>query len=72
MAMAITVTYSAAFKRQLKRLSRRYRRIREDPQPLIDRLTAGETPGDRIEGMGYTLYKVRLRNTSAARGKSGG
>jgi mRNA-degrading endonuclease RelE of RelBE toxin-antitoxin system len=68
----VVVSYSDAFKRQLKRLSRRYRRIRDDIQPIIDRLEAGETPGDRISGLGQILYKVRVRNTAAARGKSGG
>jgi mRNA-degrading endonuclease RelE of RelBE toxin-antitoxin system len=68
----VVVSYSDAFKRQLKRLSRRYRRIRDDIQPIIDRLEAGETPGDRISELGQILYKVRVRNTAAARGKSGG
>jgi mRNA-degrading endonuclease RelE of RelBE toxin-antitoxin system len=68
----MAVSYTDAFKRQLKRLSRRYPRIRDDLQPLIDRLAAGETPGDRIQGTGHVLYKVRVRNTSAARGKRGG
>ncbi len=36
-------------KRQLRRLSRKYRRIRSDVQPLIEQLEAGETPGDQIQ-----------------------
>lgn len=66
------VSYSDAFKRQLRRLSRKYRRIRSDVQPLITQLEAGETPGDQVQGVGYTVYKVRLRNRDAQRGKSGG
>ena len=69
---AVTVRYSDAFKRQLKRLSRRYRRIRGDVQPLLERLSVGETLGDRIQAPGHVLYKVRVRNSDAARGKSGG
>ena len=41
-------------------------------KPVIDQLKAGKTPGDRIPGVGDLLYKVRVRNTSAVRGKSGG
>ena len=67
-----TVRYTEAFKRQLKRLSRRYRRIRDDVQPIIDHLQAGETPGARIPGVGHLLYKVRAPNTDASRGRSGG
>ncbi len=68
----VAVSYSDTFKRQLKRLSRRYRRIRRDLQPIIEHLAAGETPGDRIQGLGHTVYKLRVRNTDAKRGKSGG
>lgn len=68
----MAVSYSDAFKRQLKRLSRRYRHIRADVQLVIDQLEAGQTPGDQVRGLGHTLYKVRARNTSAKRGKSGG
>jgi len=68
----VAVSYSDAFKRQLKRLSRRYRHIRADVQLVIDQLEAGQTPGDQVRGLGHTLYKVRARNTSAKRGKSGG
>lgn len=41
-------------------------------QPLLDDLQAGQTPGVKISGVGYTAYKVRLPNTDAGRGKSGG
>ena len=52
-------------------MSRRYRRIRSDIQPIIEQLEAGETPGDQIQGRGYKVYKVRVRNSAAKRGKSG-
>ncbi len=66
------VQYSDAFKRQLKRLSRRYRKIRQDVQPIIDALLNNETPGDQIAGTDYTLYKVRAKNSDSQRGKRGG
>jgi mRNA-degrading endonuclease RelE of RelBE toxin-antitoxin system len=66
------VRYSAAFKRQLKRLASRYKQIKSDVQPIIDALIAGETPGDQIAGTTYTLYKVRAKNSDSQRGKSGG
>jgi mRNA-degrading endonuclease RelE of RelBE toxin-antitoxin system len=68
----VLISYSDAFKRQLRRLSRKYRRIRSDVQPIITQLEAGETPGDQIQGIGHTVYKVRVRNSDAKRGKSGG
>lgn len=68
----MVVRYTEAFKRQLKRLARKYRRIRTDLQPLINQLQTGDTPGDQIQYVGYTVYKVRVRNTDAQRGTSGG
>ncbi len=66
------VEYSAAFKRQLRRLARRYRQIKNDIKPVIDDLIEGRTPGDQITATGYTLYKVRAKNRDSQRGKSGG
>jgi len=66
------IGYSREFQRQLKRLSKRYRQIKKDIEPIIEALMADETPGDQITGADYTLYKVRAKNTDAKRGKSGG
>ena len=68
----MAVRYSDAFKRQLKRLARKYRQIRADLDPVIQQLDVGEMPGDQIPGIPYTVYKVRVRNTDAQRGTSGG
>ena len=35
-------------------------------------LTKGQTSGDQIQGGGYTHYKVRVKNSDAQGGKSGG
>ncbi|RKT43210.1 hypothetical protein BDD21_0532 [Thiocapsa rosea] len=37
--------------------------------PLPD---TGETQGDRILGVGYVFYNVRVKNSAAVRGKRGG
>lgn len=68
----MNVEYGRSFKRQLKRLARRYRRIKSDLEPILEALNAGETPGDQMTGHGYTLYKVRAANSDSQRGKSGG
>jgi len=66
------IEYGEGFKRQLKRLARRYRQIKKDIDPIINALIAGETPGDQVTGTDYTLYKVRAKNSDSNRGKSGG
>ena len=68
----MAVRYTATFLRQLKRLARKYRRIRPDLGTVINQLLAGQTPGDQMQGTGYAVYKVRVRNTDAQRGTSGG
>jgi len=35
-------------------------------------LEEGETPGDHIPGVGYTVYKVRVKSSDLSKGKSGG
>lgn len=68
----MNVEYSEGFKRQLKRLSRKYKRIKTDVSPILQALANGETPGSQITGVSYTLYKVRAQNSDSKRGKSGG
>ncbi len=68
----MVIRYTETFKRQLKRLSKKYRHIRTDVAPVIDQLLSGETPGDQVQGTGYIVYKARIKNTDSSRGKSGG
>lgn len=68
----VRVTFTERFQRDVERLGKRYRRIRLDLQPIIEQLGAGEILGDRIPDMGYTVFKVRVKNSNIQKGKSGG
>lgn len=68
----IEVRYSKQFKRDLKQLAKRYRRIKSDLSPVLEQLQSGEIPGNRIQGTEHLVYKARIRNTDARKGKSGG
>jgi len=68
----IDIRFTPEFKRALRILSKKYRHIRDDMEPVIDALQAGELPGDQIPGVGYTVFKVRVPNRDSAKGKSGG
>ena len=68
----VQISFAPAFRKDVKQLRKRYSRIQQDIQPLIDQLIAGETPGDQVQSTGYTVYKARLPNRDAQRGKSGG
>lgn len=68
----IQIALTPRFKRDLRELAKRYRLIRSDIQPLIEQLQSGEIPGDRIAGVKYQVFKVRLKNSNIQKGKSGG
>ena len=68
----IEIFFTPEFKRNVRALAKKYPHIHSDLQPLIDQLQSGEWVGDQVQGTGYTIFKVRIRNKDAARGKSGG
>jgi len=66
------IVYTLEFKRNLRQLAKKYRHIKSDVQPLIEDLRQGKTPGDQIQHIQYEVFKVRAKNSDAAKGKSGG
>ena len=68
----ILVEVTAKFKRNLRILAKKYRSIRNDIQPIIEQLEVGELPGDQISGVGYTIFKLRVKNSDVQKGKTGG
>ena len=71
-ASPIEIALTPRFKRDLRELAKRYRSIRNDLQPLIEQLQAGEILGDRIAGVKYQVFKVRIKNSNIQKGKSAG
>ena len=57
----VEVNLTPQFRKDLKNLAKRYRSIRKDLQSLIEELQSGNTPGDRIQGLDYQVFKVRLK-----------
>lgn len=68
----IEVSMTLPFKRRFKDLSKRYRKIQSDIQPIVEALESGEVIGDRIAGTDFVIFKVRARNSDIPTGKSGG
>ncbi len=71
-AMATRVSYHPLFDKKLDRLERKYPKTIDAVDSLIDQLELDERPGQRVPRVGYAVYKVRLPNRAARRGKSGG
>ena len=70
--MSVNVEFTPEFKRNVRALSKKYRHIRSDVDPLIVDLQSGQLPGDQVTGTGYTIFKVRVPNQDVRKGKSGG
>jgi len=56
----------------VRRLKKKYRHIKRDIEPIIERLQGGQLIGDQIAGTDYIVYKVRVRNSDIQKGKSAG
>lgn len=69
---SIQIEVTPRFQRDLRTLAKRYRNIRKDIGPVIEQLRSGELPGDRVPGMEYEIFKVRIKNSDIQKGKSAG
>jgi mRNA-degrading endonuclease RelE of RelBE toxin-antitoxin system len=69
---SVTISFTLEFKRNMRVLAKKYRSIRSDIQPLIDRLQSGDFPGDQVPGVNLTIFKVRLQNSDIQKGKRSG
>lgn len=70
--MSVNVTFTLEFKRNLRILSKKYRYIKKDIEPLITALQNGEPLGKQVAGTGFAIFKVRVPNRDIHRGKRGG
>ena len=70
----VKIDLTPEYKRNLRKLSKKYRQIRSDVQPIIEQLQGGNFIGDRIPGMGeeYVILKLRIKNSNIQKGKSAG
>jgi mRNA-degrading endonuclease RelE of RelBE toxin-antitoxin system len=70
--MPTTVNIPPEVQKEIKKLRRKYPSVTSEVRKLVVQLEEDERPGDKIASVGYDVYKVRLPNPSAKRGKSGG
>ena len=54
----VQVKFTDKFKRNLRKLAKKYRSIRQDIQPIIAQLEAGKLPGNRIIGIALTRLGI--------------
>ena len=68
----VEVIASPEFKRRLRTLAKRYRKVYDDLQPIFEEIESGIFLGDQVSGTNYTVLKLRIRNSDTQSGKSGG
>jgi mRNA-degrading endonuclease RelE of RelBE toxin-antitoxin system len=61
-----------AFDKAVKRLRKKYRRIRVDLEQVVRTLSANPFAGMAIPGFGRRVWKIRLASTDMQVGKRGG
>ncbi len=71
-SLPIEIRLTPDFRKQVRKLEKRYRKIQSDLQPILIQIQMGEAIGDRLQGIDAEVFKVRIRNSDVNRGKSGG
>jgi len=67
--MSYRVELSDNFKKEAKRLAKKYRTLKSEIAALVDELETDPTKGTPL---GNDIYKIRLAIASKGKGKSGG
>jgi mRNA-degrading endonuclease RelE of RelBE toxin-antitoxin system len=67
-----TIDVTRQFSSSIKKLAKKYRRIKHDLTELKVALESGDNPGDKLTNIGCDAYKVRIKNRDTQKGKSGG
>ena len=69
---SIEIRLTPEFQTKFKALKKRYRNIQSDIKPIFEQLENGSVLGDQFSGIDAVVVKVRVKNSDAKRGKSGG
>ena len=69
----VQIEYTIQFERDMRRLSKKYRRIKSDVKPVIKKLEVGEALGTQVQRTGqHIVFKVRIKNSDIKKGKRAG
>jgi mRNA-degrading endonuclease RelE of RelBE toxin-antitoxin system len=69
---SVDIIAALEFQRRLRTLAKKYPQIRRDLEPVLAQLQVGNFVGDQIQGVKYTVFKERIRNSDIPTGKRGG
>ncbi len=66
--MSLKVIFPNRFTKRVNRIARKHPSIIEEIRQLKEQLSLGDYPGDRLQGVGARVYKVRLVKAARAEG----
>jgi mRNA-degrading endonuclease RelE of RelBE toxin-antitoxin system len=69
---AVEIRISPEFERNLRYLAKKYRSVKADLLPVIQKIELGKFVGDQVKRTGFTVLKVRVKNSNIQKGQSGG
>ena len=69
--MSYDIVLSQTFKNSVKKMQKRFLRVKDDVKSAIGVLKENPQSGDLISG-GHGIRKLRIKNTYLDKGKSGG
>jgi mRNA-degrading endonuclease RelE of RelBE toxin-antitoxin system len=69
--MNYSITTVSTFKKELKKLAKKYKNLKYDYKTLLE-LLSSSNPKDIATFLGNNCYKIRLKNSDNHRGKSAG
>ena len=70
--MNYNINYVESFAKELKKLSKKYRSLKNDYKNLLQILSKSDNPKNIGISIGKNCYKIRLKNSDNMKGKSGG
>lgn len=70
--MSLEIKITSVFQRSAKKLKKRYRKIVEDLELLMETLINNPQAGDAIPGLYNCVWKIRMASSDMKKGKSGG
>ena len=70
--MSVKIILFRDFLKDVKQLRKRYRQVEDDVEGLVAEMERGIIRGALLTGYSRDVYKVRLTNRSARRGRRGG
>ena len=70
--MSVNIFYSHEFKRNVRKLIKKYPHLPDDLDEFVHRLQSGNLDGNLLQHVGFEVYKARIKNSDNKKGKSSG